>query len=192
MALDGTLLRQIRHELEGVLIGARIDKIHQISREEMIFILRLPQPTADGARSVKLYLSAGADSPKAPPMFCMLMRKYLGSAKLLRLEQIGLDRILHLIFETRNEMGDLIELTVAVEIMGRHSNIILIGEDGRVIDSIKRIDDTMSSVRPILPVRARTPRFPKRCWLRCRACPPSSAARLQTTSLPATTGSSPR
>ena len=53
MALDGTLLRQIRHELEGVLIGARIDKIHQISREEMIFILRLPQPTADGARSVK-------------------------------------------------------------------------------------------------------------------------------------------
>lgn len=105
MALDGTLLRQIRHELEGVLIGARIDKIHQISREEMIFILRLPQPTADGARSVKLYLSAGADSPrlhltgasfenpKAPPMFCMLMRKYLGSAKLLRLEQIGLDRI---------------------------------------------------------------------------------------------------
>ena len=163
MALDGTLLRQIRHELEGVLIGARIDKIHQISREEMIFILRLPQPTADGARSVKLYLSAGADSPrlhltgasfenpKAPPMFCMLMRKYLGSAKLLRLEQIGLDRILHLIFETRNEMGDLIELTVAVEIMGRHSNIILIGEDGRVIDSIKRIDDTMSSVRPILP-----------------------------------------
>ena len=141
MALDGTLLRQIRHELEGVLIGARIDKIHQISREEMIFILRLPQPTADGARSVKLYLSAGADSPrlhltgasfenpKAPPMFCMLMRKYLGSAKLLRLEQIGLDRILHLIFETRNEMGDLIELTVAVEIMGRHSNIILIGED---------------------------------------------------------------
>ena len=163
MALDGTLLRQIRHELEGVLIGARIDKIHQISREEMIFILRLPQPTADGARSVKLYLSAGADSPrlhltgasfenpKAPPMFCMLMRKYLGSAKLLRLEQIGLDRILHLTFETRNEMGDLIELTVAVEIMGRHSNIILIGEDGRVIDSIKRIDDTMSSVRPILP-----------------------------------------
>lgn len=163
MALDGTLLRQIRHELEGVLIGARIDKIHQISREEMIFILRLPQPTADGARNVKLYLSAGADSPrlhltgasfenpKAPPMFCMLMRKYLGSAKLLRLEQIGLDRILHLIFETRNEMGDLIELTVAVEIMGRHSNIILIGEDGRVIDSIKRIDDTMSSVRPILP-----------------------------------------
>ena len=141
MALDGTLLRQIRHELEGVLIGARIDKIHQISREEMIFVLRLPQPTADGARSVKLYLSAGADSPrlhltgasfenpKAPPMFCMLMRKYLGSAKLLRLEQIGLDRILHLIFETRNEMGDLIELTVAVEIMGRHSNIILIGED---------------------------------------------------------------
>lgn len=163
MALDGTLLRQIRHELESCLIGARIDKIHQFSREEMIFVLRLPQPTEDGSRTVKLYLSAGADSPrihltsasfenpKSPPMFCMLMRKYLGSAKLIEIRQIGLDRILHLVFETRNEMGDLIQLTVAIEIMGRHSNIILIDETGRVIDSIKRIDDTMSSVRPILP-----------------------------------------
>lgn len=163
MALDGTLLRQIRHELESCLIGARIDKIHQFSREEMIFVLRLPQPTEDGSRTVKLYLSAGADSPrihltsasfenpKSPPMFCMLMRKYLGSAKLVEIRQIGLDRILHLVFETRNEMGDLIQLTVAIEIMGRHSNIILIDETGRVIDSIKRIDDTMSSVRPILP-----------------------------------------
>ena len=79
-------------------------------------------------------------------MFCMLMRKYLGSAKLIELRQIGLDRILHLIFETRNEMGDLVHLTVAIEIMGRHSNIILVDENGRVIDSIKRIDDTMSSV----------------------------------------------
>lgn len=81
MALDGALLRQIKHELDSSLIGARVDKIHQISREEMIFVLRLPQPTEDGTRSVKLYLSAGADSPrihltfssfenpKSPPMF---------------------------------------------------------------------------------------------------------------------------
>lgn len=163
MALDGALLRQIKHELEGCLIGSRVDKIHQFSREEMVFVLRLREPAADGARSAKLYLSAGADSPrlhltsssfenpKSPPMLCMLMRKHLGSAKLLEIRQVGLDRILHLIFETRNEMGDLIELTVAIEIMGRHSNIILIDENGRVIDSIKRIDDTMSSVRPILP-----------------------------------------
>lgn len=163
MALDGALLRQIKHELEGCLIGSRVDKIHQFSREEMVFVLRLREPAADGSRSAKLYLSAGADSPrlhltsssfenpKSPPMFCMLMRKHLGSAKLLEIRQVGLDRILHLIFETRNEMGDLIELTVAIEIMGRHSNIILIDENGRVIDSIKRIDDTMSSVRPILP-----------------------------------------
>ncbi len=163
MALDGALLRQIKHELEGCLIGSRVDKIHQFSREEMVFVLRLREPAADGARSAKLYLSAGAvsprlhltsssfENPKSPPMFCMLMRKHLGSAKLLEIRQVGLDRILHLIFETRNEMGDLIELTVAIEIMGRHSNIILIDENGRVIDSIKRIDDTMSSVRPILP-----------------------------------------
>ena len=163
MALDGTLLRQIRHELESCLIDARVDKIHQFSREEMVFIMRLRTPTEEGAYSAKLYLSAGADSPrihltgasfenpKTPPMFCMLMRKHLSGAKLIEIKQVGLDRILNLIFETRNEMGDLIHLTVAIEIMGRHSNIILIDPEGRVIDSIKRIDDTMSSVRPILP-----------------------------------------
>lgn len=163
MALDGTFLHQIKHELESCLIGARIDKIHQFSREEMVFVLRLMNPTPSGGYNVKLYLSAGADSPrihlttssfenpKAPPMFCMLMRKHLSGAKLIEIQQVGLDRILNLIFETRNEMGDLIHLTVAIEIMGRHSNIILIDPDGRVIDSIKRIDDSMSSVRPILP-----------------------------------------
>ena len=109
-------------------------------------------------------------------------------------------------------MGDLVQLTLAIEIMGRHSNIILIDEDGRVIDSIKRIDDTMSSVRPILPgvhytlppaqdklnliestpEQIEHPRCPRHCSPPSRASPPSSAARSPTTSLTATTALSPR
>ena len=154
MALDAVCLQAVLEELRPQLLGLRIDKVQQPARDQVILLLR-------GNR--RLLLNAGAnapriqltellrDNPAEPPMFCMLMRKYLGSAKLIEIRQIGLDRILHLVFETRNEMGDLIQLIVAIEIMGRHSNIILIDENGRVIDSIKRIDDTMSSVRPILP-----------------------------------------
>ena len=84
-------------------------------------------------------------------MFCMLMRKHLANAKLVEIRQIGLDRILHLRFETVNEFGDKVVMTLAVEIMGRHSNIILVGPDNKVVDSIKRISDEMSRVRPVLP-----------------------------------------
>ncbi len=157
MALDGSFLRQIKHELEERILDARVDKVHQVSREELILILR------QRGGSCKLYISAGADSPrihltqmsfenpKTPPMFCMLMRKYLTGAKVIRLEQIGLDRILNIVFEARNEMGDLVELKGVMEIMGRHSNFILVDSEGRVIDAMKRVDDTMSSVRPVLP-----------------------------------------
>lgn len=157
MALDGAFLRQLKQELEREILDARVDKIHQISREELVLVLR------QKGGSKKLYLSAGADSPrihlttmsfenpKTPPMFCMLLRKHLSGAKVVELRQVGLDRILHILFETRNELGDLVRLTGALEIMGRHSNFILVDQEGRVMDSIKRIDDTMSSVRPVLP-----------------------------------------
>jgi len=157
VALDGSFLRQIAHELKGQILDAKVDKIHQVSREELVIILR------QRSGSCKLYLSAGADSPrihltqtsfenpKTPPMFCMLLRKHLSGARVVALRQVGLDRILQLVFETRNEMGDLVQLTGSMEIMGRHSNFILIDQDGRVIDALKRVDDTMSSVRPVLP-----------------------------------------
>lgn len=157
MALDGSFLRQIHHELEQYILDARVDKIHQVSREELVLILR------QRSGSCKLYISAGADSPrihltqtsfenpKTPPMFCMLLRKYLSGAKVVALRQIGLDRILQIVFETRNEMGDLVQLTGSMEIMGRHSNFILVDENGRIVDALKRVDDTMSSVRPVLP-----------------------------------------
>lgn len=156
MALDGAFLNRIQQEL-AVAVGARVDKIAQPSREELVMHLRWK---GDGG---KLLLSAGAgnarvhftssspENPAKPPMFCMLLRKHLSGAKLLAVQQIGIDRILHLEFETRNELGDLVSMLLAVEIMGRHSNIILVGPEGRVLDAVRRVDLETSSVRQILP-----------------------------------------
>jgi len=156
MAFDGAFLNKIKHELASA-IGFRIDKISQPSREEIMILLR----GRGGVR--RLLLSAGAGSarihftnispenPKTPPMFCMLLRKHLSGARLAAMRQIELDRILFLDFEASNELGDPVMLTIAVEIMGRHSNIVVIGHDKRIIDSIKRIDLETSSVRQVLP-----------------------------------------
>ena len=157
MALDGMFLYQLRHEIAALALDARVDRIHQPTREEIIIALRwkggsgklLLSANAGGARIH--FTETSPENPKQPPMFCMLLRKHLGSARLIRIEQVGMDRILHLVFESINELGDLVELTLAVEIMGRHSNIILVDQNGKIIDSVKRIDAEMSSVRQILP-----------------------------------------
>ncbi|MBQ1237567.1 MAG: NFACT family protein [Oscillospiraceae bacterium] len=157
MALDGMFLYQLRHEIAQLVLDARVDRIHQPTREEIIIALRwrggagklLLSANAGGARIH--FTETSPENPKQPPMFCMLLRKHLGSARLIRIEQVGMDRILHLVFEAINEMGDLVELTLAVEIMGRHSNIVLVDQNGKIIDAVKRIDAEMSSVRQILP-----------------------------------------
>lgn len=157
MAFDGMFLYLLSHELEQKIIGARVDRIHQPTREEVIIALRwkggsgklLLSANAGGARIH--FTEAAPENPKQPPMFCMLLRKHLGSARLIRLEQEGMDRTLRLVFESVNELGDLVELTLILEIMGRHSNIILVDQNGKIIDAVKRIDAEMSSVRQILP-----------------------------------------
>lgn len=158
MALDGVYLSLVRRELESVLIGARVDKIHQPSKDNLIITLRTLS-----AGNRKLFFSASAgtarvhltaselENPKVPPMFCMLLRKHLSSGKLIAIRQDGFERILNFDFEATDEFGDKVTLTVAAEIMGRCSNVILIGKDGRVIDSIKRVSEDMSSVRLVLP-----------------------------------------
>jgi predicted ribosome quality control (RQC) complex YloA/Tae2 family protein len=156
MALDGAFLHTIKNELEP-LIGGRVEKIHQPSREEIIISIRTRQG------SHKLYISANAgsarvhitqasvDNPQTPPMFCMLLRKHLGSGKLIAVRQDGLERILFLDFECVNELGDVVTVTLACEIMGRCSNLVIISHEGRVIDSIKRVDEEMSRERLVLP-----------------------------------------
>lgn len=156
MALDGAFLYAVKSELNS-LIGGRVEKIHQPSREEIIISIR----TRNGGK--KLYISANAasarihitekniDNPQTPPMFCMLLRKQLGSGKLVDIRQDGLERILFLCFECVNELGDIVTIALACEIMGRCSNIVIINQEGRVIDSIKRVDEEMSRERLVLP-----------------------------------------
>lgn len=157
MALDGAFLHHIRRELEETAIGARVDRIHQPNREELLLLLR----TRDGA--FRLLLSARANSarihftryapenPKEPPMFCMLLRKRLLGARLTGVRQPGLERLLFLDFGAVNELGDEGTLTLAVEVMGRYSNIILVGGDGKIVDALRRVDAGMTSGRLVLP-----------------------------------------
>ena len=156
MALDGAFLYAVKNELMP-LIGGRVEKIHQPSREEIVISIR----TKQGGK--KLFISANAgsarvhitektvDNPQTPPMFCMLLRKHLGSGKLIDIRQDGLERILFLDFECVNELGDVVTVTLACEIMGRCSNLVVINNEGRVIDSIKRVDEDMSRERMVLP-----------------------------------------
>ena len=157
MPLDGLTLHFLKEELSSAVIGSRVDKIYQPSRDELVFLLR----TREG--SMRLLVSASANCPRLhltkyapenpaqPPMLCMLLRKNLGGAAITDIRQHGLDRIIFIDFSGTNEIGDKTSFTLAVEIMAKHSNIILINESGIVTDSVKRIDMTQSSVRQILP-----------------------------------------
>lgn len=159
MSLDGALLHCVKEELTN-LIGARVDKIYQPSREEIVLTLRQLN-AADKSRKSLIFSANGGsarvnltsaefENPQSPPMFCMLLRKHLGGGRLIGIRQDGLERILYFDFECTNEIGDIVVNTVAAEIMGRHSNIIIV-RDGRVVDSIKRVTDEVSSVRRVLP-----------------------------------------
>lgn len=156
MALDGTFLSLVKSELE-ILIEGRVDKIHQPSKEEILISIR----TREGGFKLIFNTSAGTarvhitkaeiENPKTPPMFCMLMRKHIGSGKLKSIRQDGFERILYFDFEATNELGDLTDITLVMEIMGRHSNLIMINSQGKIIDSVKRVGQDMSSVRLVLP-----------------------------------------
>lgn len=156
MALDGIFLSTVKNELSE-LIGGRVDKIYQPSREELIIAIRTRSASfkllfSSSAMAARVHITqAQIENPKAPPMFCMLMRKHLSSGKLCAIRQDGFERILYFDFDCINELGDPCRLTLACEIMGRCSNLILIGENGRIIDCIKRVTPDVSSVRPVLP-----------------------------------------
>lgn len=176
MSLDGAFLHIVKNELTP-LIGSRVDKVYQPSREELVISLRTFR---DGTK--KLIFSANSmgarvnlteaafENPQQPPMLCMLMRKHLGGGRLTAIRQDGLERILYFDFECTNEIGDIVTNTLITEIMGRHSNIILV-RDGRVIDSVKRVTDDISSVRRVLPnIEYETPpREERLCLLDCSA-----------------------
>ncbi|MCL1822942.1 MAG: NFACT family protein [Oscillospiraceae bacterium] len=167
MSFDGAFLHIVKTEmLQQDLVGSRIEKIHQPSREEIVLSLH----TKSGGK--KLLLSANPASarvcltlkpvqnPPVPPMFCQLLRKRLGAGRLVEITQDGFERVIFFKFLCRNEIGDEEKLKLSVEIMGRSSNIILLIERAkagskipelRIIDAVKRVTDEVSSIRRVLP-----------------------------------------
>ncbi len=157
MALDGAFLRHIKRELEEKLLGARVDKIHQPNREELVVAFRSRESAcrvlfSARANSARVHLTEiPLENPKQPPMLCMLLRKKLQGAKLQAIRQPELERLLHFDFDAVNELGDHVTLTLTMEIMGKYSNIILSDGEGKIIDALKRVDAEMSSQRLVLP-----------------------------------------
>lgn len=156
MALDGIFLRKVRNELSSQAVGMRVDRVNQPTKDEIVLNLRgrsfnkklLFCVRADSARVH--FTEHNIDNPPVPPMFCMLLRKHLQGALVKEVRQYETDRIIFVDFDATNEIGDRVELTLCIEIMGKHSNLILISGD-TIIDSIKRVDFTTSSFRQVLP-----------------------------------------
>lgn len=161
MSFDGIFLHCVKTELKSTLIGAKVDKVFEPTREDLILSMRTRE-----FGTKKLLCCARANSPRValtealyenpaqPPMLCMLLRKRLGGATLTDIRQEGCDRILYIDFLATNEMGDKETLTLVCEIMAQYSNVILVGyEDGSpvVIDALKRVDYSKSSKRLVLP-----------------------------------------
>ena len=156
MALDAILLSGIIAELRPKLIGARIDKVQQPERDKIVLSVR-------GGESLRLLIDAGAGSgrlqqtkmsfenPAEPPMFCMLLRKYLTGGRIEAIEQPDWERLVMVNITSRNELGDNVDLRLAVELMGRSSNLVLIGSDGRIIDCLRRMDYGGDAERRLLP-----------------------------------------
>ena len=163
MAFDGITTACLCRELSDRLTGARIYKIAQTDRDELVLTLK---PSAErGGGQCRLYLSADASLPlayftakqrQAPlqaPAFCMLLRKHLQNGRILSVTQPGLERILRFEVEHLDEMGDLCRHTLVIELMGKHSNIIFLDDREQIVDSIKHISAMVSSVREVLPGR---------------------------------------
>ena len=158
MSLDGIFLNSIRNDLYKKLANGRVDKIYQPEKNEIIISIR------GSGENHKLLMTATSSSPRLhltnvtrknpqePPMFCMLLRKHLSGAHITDIKQINFDRIIEITFECKDELDTTVHKSLIIEIMGKHSNIIFINTDTRiVIDSIKRVAENISSVRQIYP-----------------------------------------
>ncbi|WP_409227419.1 Rqc2 family fibronectin-binding protein [Gudongella sp. SC589] len=158
MSFDGIVTRSVVSELNSKLVGGRVDKIYQQEKDELLLQVyskgknyRLLMSAS--SNNPRLYLTESSKSnPLSPPMFCMLLRKHLSGSIILDISQHHLDRVVIFTITGKDELGNPTERELIVEIMGKHSNIILINKESRrIIDSIKRVPAEISRVRQILP-----------------------------------------
>lgn len=159
MSPDGITLNLIIRELQEMLIPSRVERIYQPEKQEIVLNLR------SSRKSHRLLISAQAENarlhlttqekknPLTPPLFCTVLRKYLEGSRLTAIKQKGLDRVVNITFSRIAESGEFQDLVLVVEIMGKHSNIILLDPSNRIIDGIKRYSHTLSRHREVLPGR---------------------------------------
>lgn len=157
MPLDAVTLRAALGELDEGLAGGRIEKVYQPDREEVVLAIR----GKAGAKRLLVSVSAAAprihligsspENPASPPMFCMLLRKHIQGAKIVSVSQPALERMAVIELDATDELGVPCKKYLNIELMGKYSNLILQGEDGRVIDAIHRVDGDISGKRQVLP-----------------------------------------
>ena len=158
MAFDGIVTNSVVYELNEKLIGGRVDKIYQQEKDEILIYIRNQGSNhqlllSSSSNNPRFYLTNNSKkNPATPPMFCMILRKHLSGGTILNIEQFELDRIIFIDISSRDELGRDSVKRIVIEIMGRHSNIILIDkETSNIIDCAKRVYEDMSRVRQIFP-----------------------------------------
>lgn len=158
MAFDGIITRAAAHELREALLFGKIEKIYQPEVEDLVFNIhgkhgKIKFFASANPSAPRLHLIEDAPAnPPAPKPFCMLLRKHLQGAKITDVRQVRCERIIEISLETLNELGFTVSKKLIFEIMGKHSNIMLVDlESGRIADSIKHVSIDVNRVRQILP-----------------------------------------
>ena len=157
MAFDAYFMGAVLEEIRVKALGARVEKIHQPSRDTVIFLLRCKEGRekllfAANPTAPRLHLTtASPENPAEPPMFCMLLRKHLGGARLTQVNQIPMERWAEFVFDCTDEMGFPVQRRLIAELMGRTCNLYLVGPDGRIMDCLRRVGLDESAKRAALP-----------------------------------------
>lgn len=153
MAFDAGMLYAVLHEIKEACLGARVEKVYEPTRDEIILLLRGKRLSINiGSMCPRIALTRlSKDNPQTPPMFCMLLRKHLSGAALTGIEQCGFDRVAKLSFAGYDEMGYPTEKKLYAELMGKYSNLILTDQSDKIIAVAKPIDFSDSDIRQLLP-----------------------------------------
>lgn len=160
MAFDVIFATAVAKELDGALAGARVEKVYQPSKEEILLFCRVGRETrklivsSSPASARVCFTDTAGENPAAPPMFCMLLRKHLAGAQIEGVETVGFERAIKITFACRDELGFECRRYLIAEIMGKYSNIIFTGDDDgkmKILGVTKPVDMTTSRVRQLLP-----------------------------------------
>ena len=159
MAFDGIIANSVLNELKSNLNNSRIEKIHMPTKNDVVLVFHCNREklklliSIDASNARFHFTKQTRENPAKAPQFCMVLRKYIQGAKLINIIQYGLDRVFALEVENINELGDLVRYKLFIELMGKYSNLILVNNENKILDSMRHVDYTMSSIREVLPAR---------------------------------------